>query len=66
MQEFQTLLNLLLILWFTILSVAVIMLFIELKAMKNSTHKIEYINPVNGADFQPLTEELKKAFKLEE
>ena len=57
----------LLIVWFTALTISVIQLWIELKAMKASTHKVEFINPMGEMteEFQAITADIKKKFNTD-
>lgn len=65
----HTMLSFLLIVWFSALTISVIQLWIELKAMKASTHKVEFINPLGDLgemkdEFQAITEDIKKQFNV--
>lgn len=47
----------------------IMLLWIELKAMKQSTHQVTYINPLSkadpNADFENLTDKLKEKLQAE-
>lgn len=60
-----------LMVWDVLLTVAVIWLFIELKAMQKSTHQVTYINPFAGhsgttgedSGFEEASEETKEKIR---
>lgn len=41
--------------------VALVKLWVEVKAMQKSTHTVQYVDPLSKAEPQVITEELKKA-----
>ena len=47
----------------SVLCVSNIKLWIELKAMQSSTHKVQLVNVPNN-DFQKMTDELKEKLRL--
>lgn len=46
-----------------ILSVSVIKLWIEIKALMNSTHRVQYVDPTSQPEPTDLTEEERKALE---
>ena len=45
------------------LSVVIIMLWIKVRSMEESTHKIEYIDPLKQSFEEPTAEQIEKGLK---